>query len=103
MIVRNWESLSRELMDAAGVGWDNPVNPADREVYFGDVVRGLMRDIVRDELCKPRFDALVVDEAHPIAEHPVEDMRRIPVPHIDNAPFVFFQKAVMLRENREQL
>ena len=50
-------------MDAAGVGWDNPVNPADREVYFGDVVRGLMRDIVRDELCKPRFDALVVDEA----------------------------------------
>jgi hypothetical protein len=63
VIVQSWETLSRELLDAAGVGWDNPVSPAEREVYFGDVVPSLMRDIVRDELCKPRFDALVVDEA----------------------------------------
>ena len=63
VIVRSWESLSRELLDAAGVGWDNPIGPAEREVYFGDVVPGLMREIVHDELCNPRFDALVVDEA----------------------------------------
>jgi hypothetical protein len=25
VIVRSWESLARELLDAAGVGWDNPV------------------------------------------------------------------------------
>jgi len=63
VIVRSWETLSRELLDAAGVGWDNPVSPAEREVYFGDVVPGLMRDIVNDQLLEPRFDALVVDEA----------------------------------------
>jgi hypothetical protein len=63
VIVRSWESLSRELLDAAGVGWDNPTSPTEREVYFGDVVPSLMRDIVRGQLFGPRFDALVVDEA----------------------------------------
>jgi hypothetical protein len=63
VIVRSWETLSRELLDAAGVGWDNPVAPSEREVYFGDVVPSLMRDIARGQVVKPRFDALVVDEA----------------------------------------
>jgi len=63
LIVRSWETLSRELLDAAGVGWDHPVGPAEREAYFGDVVPSLMRDIARDQVVKPRFDALVVDEA----------------------------------------
>jgi hypothetical protein len=63
VIVRSWETLSRELLDAAGVGWDNPVTPAEREVYFGEVIPNLMRDIARDQVLKPRFDALVVDEA----------------------------------------
>ena len=35
----------------------------ERELYFGDVVSGLMRDILCDQLIDPRFDALVVDEA----------------------------------------
>src|SRR6516164_9766326 len=48
VIVRSWETLSRELLDAAGVGWDNPVAPSEREIYFGDVVPSLMRDIARD-------------------------------------------------------
>jgi hypothetical protein len=63
VIVRSWETLSRELLDAAGVGWDDPISPAEREIYFGDVVPSLMRDIARDQVVKPRFDALVVDEA----------------------------------------
>jgi hypothetical protein len=63
VIVRSWGTLSRELLDRAGVGWDNPVGLAERDVYFGDAVPGLMREIVRDQLCNPRFDALVVDEA----------------------------------------
>jgi hypothetical protein len=63
VIVRSWETLSRELSDTAGVGWDSPVGLAERDVYFGDVVPGLMREIVRDQLFEPRFDALVVDEA----------------------------------------
>jgi hypothetical protein len=63
VIVRSWESLGRELLDAAGVGWDNPVIPPERDLYFGEVVPSLMRDIVRDQQFAPRFDALVVDEA----------------------------------------
>jgi hypothetical protein len=63
VIVRSWESLARELLDAAGVGWDNPISPADREHYFGEVVPSLMHEIVRDQQFEPRFDALVVDEA----------------------------------------
>jgi hypothetical protein len=61
--VQSWESLARELLDAAGVGWDEPIGPAERELYFGDVVPGLMRDILSHQLIVPRFDALVVDEA----------------------------------------
>jgi Nuclease-related domain/Uncharacterized conserved protein (DUF2075) len=63
VIVRSWETLSRELLDAADVGWDDPVTPTDREHYFNDVVPGLMRDIASDPHSEPRFDALVVDEA----------------------------------------
>jgi hypothetical protein len=63
VVVRSWETLSRELLDAAGVGWDDPVTPTDREHYFSDVVPGLMRDIASDPHFEPRFDALVVDEA----------------------------------------
>ena len=46
VIVQSWESLARELLEAAGVGWDDPVSPAERELYFGDVVPGLMREIL---------------------------------------------------------
>jgi len=63
VIVRNWAGLARELLEAAGLGWDEPSGPTEREVYFGDVVPSLMRDIVRDHQFEPRFDALVVDEA----------------------------------------
>ena len=38
--------MARELLEAAGVGWDDPVSPAERELYFGDVVPGLMREIL---------------------------------------------------------
>ena len=61
--MQSWESLARELLEAAGVGWDDPVSPAERELYSGDVVPGLMRETLCDELIVPRFDALVVDEA----------------------------------------
>lgn len=62
VIVRSWEGLARELLNAAGVGWDDPISPADREHYFGEVVPTLMYEIVRDKQFEPRFDALVVDE-----------------------------------------
>jgi len=63
VIVRSWETLARELLDAAGVGWDSPVNPTERELYFGEVVPSLMHDIVCGQFFEPRFDALVIDEA----------------------------------------
>ena len=63
VIVRTWESLARELFDATGIGWDEATGLAERELYFGEVVPSLMRDIVRNQQFQPRFDALVVDEA----------------------------------------
>jgi hypothetical protein len=45
VIVRSWESLARELLDAAGVGWDNPASQKERDRYFDDVVPSLMRAI----------------------------------------------------------
>jgi hypothetical protein len=61
--VRSWEELARELLNAAGVGWDEPTSPKERELYFGEVVPSLMREIARDPHFESRFDALVVDEA----------------------------------------
>jgi hypothetical protein len=71
VIVHNWAGLARELLEAAGLGWDEPSGPTEREVYFGDVVPSLMREIVRDHQFEPRFDALVVDEAQD------QDIRRV--------------------------
>ena len=61
--VRNWEELARELLHDAGVGWDEPTTPKERELYFGEVVPSLMREITCDPRFESRFDALVVDEA----------------------------------------
>ena len=61
--VRSWEKLARELLNAAGVGWEEPSTPQERELYFGEVVPSLMREIARDPHFDSRFDALVVDEA----------------------------------------
>jgi hypothetical protein len=61
--VRSWEKLARELLNAAGVGWDEPGSPAERELYFGEVVPSLMRETAREPHLESRFDALVVDEA----------------------------------------
>jgi hypothetical protein len=61
--VRSWEQLARELLNAADVGWDEPTTPKEREIYFGEVVPSLMREITYDPRFESRFDALVVDEA----------------------------------------
>jgi hypothetical protein len=63
VIVHSWESLARELLDTAGVGWDNPISPTERDLYYGEVVPSLLREMAADRLFEPRFDALVVDEA----------------------------------------
>jgi hypothetical protein len=61
--VRSWEQLARELLHTAGVGWDEPTTPKERELYFGEVDPSLLREIARDPQFESRFDALVVDEA----------------------------------------
>src|SRR5271166_610442 len=63
VIVRSWASLARELLETAGLEWDEPTGPTESDLYFGEVVPSLMRDIARDHEFEPRFDALVVDEA----------------------------------------
>ena len=41
----------------------NPPASTESDLYFGEVVPSLMREIARDHQFEPRFDALVVDEA----------------------------------------
>ena len=63
VVVRSWAGLARELLEAAGLEWDEPTGLTESDLYFGEVVPSLMRDIARDHQFEPRFDALVVDEA----------------------------------------
>ena len=63
VVVRSWAGLARELLEAVGLEWDEPTGPTESDLYFGEVVPSLMRDIARDHQFEPRFDALVVDEA----------------------------------------
>jgi hypothetical protein len=63
VVVRSWAGLARELLEGAGLEWDEPTGPAESDLYFGEVVPSLMRDIALDHQFEPRFDALVVDEA----------------------------------------
>jgi hypothetical protein len=63
VVVRSWAGLARELLEGAGLEWDEPTGLKESDLYFGEVVPSLMRDIARDHQFEPRFDALVVDEA----------------------------------------
>jgi hypothetical protein len=63
VIVRSWAGLARELLEAVGLEWDEPAGLTESNLYFGEVVPSLMRDIAQDHQFEPRFDALVVDEA----------------------------------------
>ena len=61
--VLSWAGLARELLEAVGLEWDEPTGLTESNLYFGEVVPSLIRDIARDQQFEPRFDALVVDEA----------------------------------------
>jgi hypothetical protein len=63
VIVRSWAGLARELLEGAGLEWDEPTGLTESDLYFGEVVPSLMREIALDQQFEPRFDALVVDEA----------------------------------------
>jgi len=63
VVVRSWAGLARELLEGAGLEWDEPTGTTESDLYFGEVVPSLMRDIARDQQFEARFDALVVDEA----------------------------------------
>ena len=54
---------TRELLETAGLEWDEPTGPTESDLYFGEVIPSLMPDIARDHQFEPRFDAVVVDEA----------------------------------------
>ena len=63
VVVRSWAALARELLETAGLEWDEPTGLTESDLYFGEVVPSLMREIALDQQFAPRFDALVVDEA----------------------------------------
>jgi hypothetical protein len=63
VVVRSWAALARQLLETAGLEWDEPTGLEESNHYFGEVVPSLMREIARDQQFEPRFDALVVDEA----------------------------------------
>jgi hypothetical protein len=61
-VVRAWATLSRELLESAGIAWEEPLRSADRNRYFNEELPGLMLEVARDRDFQPAFDALVVDE-----------------------------------------
>jgi Uncharacterized conserved protein (DUF2075) len=63
VVVFSWAALARELLETAGLEWDEPTRLIESDLYFGEVVPSLMREIALGQQFAPRFDALVVDEA----------------------------------------
>jgi hypothetical protein len=63
VVVRSWEELARELIAGAGLAYEAPVGGTDRTRFYEQDLPQLMAQIVKEGLCKPQFDALVVDEA----------------------------------------
>jgi Nuclease-related domain/Type III restriction enzyme, res subunit len=68
IIVRSWAALARELLETVGLEWDEPTGLTERDLYFGEVVPSLMREIALDQQFAPKFDALVVVEAQECAK-----------------------------------
>lgn len=63
IVVRGWEELSRSLITDAGLTYEVPANGPERSRFYEQELPQLLAQIVREGLCKPRFDALIVDEA----------------------------------------
>lgn len=64
--VRSWEALARELLEENGSAFAAPQDPAAaRAAYERDLPQRL-HELVRGSRVRPRFDALVVDEAQDI-------------------------------------
>jgi hypothetical protein len=55
VIVRSWAGLARELLEGAGLEWDEPTGLAESDLYFGEVVPSLMREIARDQTIRARI------------------------------------------------
>jgi hypothetical protein len=64
VVVMSWEEMARSLLEEAGVGYDSPPEDLDdRFEYFTETIPALLIDLVRSGEIRPRFSALVVDEA----------------------------------------
>jgi hypothetical protein len=63
IVVSSWENLSRTLIHEAGLAYEAPVDGPERSRFYEQDLPQLLVQIVREGLCKPQFDALVVDEA----------------------------------------
>jgi hypothetical protein len=61
--VRAWETLARELLEQGGLPYDPPPNGPERTRYFEDELPAYLRKLVSENLVKPAYDALLVDEA----------------------------------------
>lgn len=63
IVVRSWEELAGELLKDAGLSYEVPAGGPERTRFYEQDLPQLLAQIVREELCQPQFDALVVDEA----------------------------------------
>jgi hypothetical protein len=63
IVVRGWEELSRSLITDAGLPYEVPASGPERSRFYEQELPQLLAQIVREGLCKPQFDALIVDEA----------------------------------------
>ena len=63
IVVRSWEELSRRLVNDAGLPYEVPAGIPERTLFYEKELPILLAKIVGEGLCKPQFDALIVDEA----------------------------------------
>jgi hypothetical protein len=61
--VWSWEELVRTLFEDAGIPYEPPVTMEERREFFEVQVPSLLQDVLAGGQVKPRFDALIVDEA----------------------------------------
>ena len=61
--VWSWEGLVQTLFEDAGIPYEPPATAEARREFFEVQVPSLLQDVLAGGQVKPRFDALIVDEA----------------------------------------
>jgi hypothetical protein len=62
LVVQSWEELARDVIEGSGLDYDLPPQGPQRARFYEKDLPELMMQVVRENLCQPKYDALIVDE-----------------------------------------